>query len=98
MFIGSYCVAQEATIQKVSFKVWGNCDMCKSKIEKAAESVDGVTSAKWNVSSKKITVKFDSDQAKLDEIEEAIVAVGYDIENKKATDFCKKSSKALFKK
>ena len=86
LLIGSNTVAQENTIQKVSFKVWGNCDMCKSKIEKAAKSVDGVSSAKWNVSSGKIVVKFDSDKTKLDQIEDAIVAVGYDVENKKATE------------
>ena len=69
-----------------TFKVWGNCDMCKSKIEKAAKSVEGVTSAKWKVESKKMQVKYNSELTSLDEIKKAIAAVGYDTEEFKSTD------------
>ena len=30
------------------FKVYGNCGMCEKTIEKAAKSVDGVSTADWN--------------------------------------------------
>ena len=30
------------------FKVAGNCGMCEARIEKAAESVEGVSAADWN--------------------------------------------------
>jgi len=30
-----------------TIKVWGNCDMCKARIEKAAK-VEGVTKANWD--------------------------------------------------
>ena len=33
----------------LSFGVRGNCGMCKSTIEKAANRVDGVASANWDV-------------------------------------------------
>lgn len=85
-FIGLQLSAQETSIQKETFKVWGNCDMCKSTIEKAAKSVDGVSSAKWNVSSKKMMVKFDSDKTSLEDIQNAIVLSGYDLEAQKSTD------------
>ena len=60
--------------------------MCKSTIEKAANSVDGVHSAKWNVASKKMSVKYDSDKTSLEVIQDAIVSSGYDLETKKASD------------
>ena len=86
MFFGLQLSAQEASVTKESFKVSGNCDMCKSTIEKAAKSVDGVNSAKWNVASKKMNVKYDSEKTSLEEIQTAIVASGYDIGEQKATE------------
>ena len=86
LFIGFQVFAQDAEITKDSFKVWGNCDMCKSTIEKAAISVEGVNSAKWSTSSKKINVKYDAGKTSIAEIQKAIVASGYDVEGLKATD------------
>jgi len=85
-FTGLQLSAQETSLQKKTFKVWGNCDMCKSTIEKAAKSVDGVSSAKWNVSSKKMMVKFDSDRTSLEDIQNAIVSSGYDLETQKSSE------------
>ena len=78
--------AQEASVSKESFKVWGNCDMCKSTIEKAAKSVDGVVSAKWNKNSKMMQIKFDGNKTSKIEIQTAIAASGYDVEGMKAPD------------
>ena len=36
----------EAKTVKTTFEVKGNCDMCQKRIEKAAKSVKGVTSAR----------------------------------------------------
>ena len=38
-------ICQEKNFNKNSFKVSGNCEMCKSKIEKAANSIEGVKSS-----------------------------------------------------
>ncbi|GAI85366.1 unnamed protein product [marine sediment metagenome] len=38
---------QIAQLQETSFKVYGACGMCKNRIEKAANAVDGVQSAEW---------------------------------------------------
>ncbi len=86
LFIGLQFTAQDATPVKESFKVWGNCDMCKSKIEKAVKSIDGVKYAKWNVASKKMYVKFYEDKTSVDAIQKAIADVGYDTEKYKAKD------------
>jgi copper chaperone CopZ len=60
--------------------------MCKKKIEKAAKSVDGIKSAKWNVVNGNMKVKFDTNKTTSDAIQSAIAAVGYDTENYRAKD------------
>jgi copper chaperone CopZ len=71
---------------KNTFKVWGNCDMCKTTIEKPFQKMEGIKSAKWNVVSKKMTVKFDTSKTSLDEIKKIIASVGYDTEEFRASD------------
>lgn len=77
-------IAQE--VKTETFKVYGNCGMCESRIEKAAISVDGVSVAEWNKETKKIEVTFDSDKVKLQDIQKAIVKVGHDTDNLLAED------------
>src|SRR5690606_41105676 len=64
----------------LSFGVRGNCGMCKKTIEKAANSVDGVASAIWDVDKKKIDVSFDDTKTDAMTIHKAIAASGYDTE------------------
>ena len=75
----------KASEKKVSFKVFGNCGMCKSRIEKAAK-IDGVKSAEWNKSTKEISIKYDSKKVSEEAIHNAITATGHDTEKVKATD------------
>ncbi|MFD0963824.1 heavy-metal-associated domain-containing protein [Pseudofulvibacter geojedonensis] len=72
--------SKELVIKDVSFGVRGNCGMCKNTIEKAANSVDGVTSANWDGNKKKIDVSFDESKTNLMAIHNAIAASGYDTE------------------
>lgn len=67
-------------------KVSGNCDMCKSRIEKAAKSVDGVSAADWNKKTKVLELTFDDSKTDVKKVETAIAAVGHDTELVKATD------------
>lgn len=78
--------SQEVEIKKESFKVWGNCEMCKKKIDNATLSVKGVKSASWSVASDIMKVKYDSEVTDLNEIKKAIAAVGYDTEEYRAED------------
>lgn len=61
-----------------NFGVRGNCGMCKKNIEKAANSVEGVSNAIWDVNKKSIEVSFDSIQTNLTAIHTAIAKSGYD--------------------
>jgi len=67
-------------------KVYGNCGMCKTRIEKAAKSIDGVSKAKWDQKAKEITVTFDPAVTNLEDIEKEIAAVGHDTEDVRAED------------
>ena len=60
--------------------------MCKTKIDKAAKSIEGVKYARWNVATSKINVKYDVGKTSVDSIQKAIALVGYDTEKYKASD------------
>jgi hypothetical protein len=68
-----------------TFKVSGNCGMCKTKIEKAAKEA-GASYASWNVEKKEITVKYNSSSTNTGKIQQQIAAVGYDNAGAKATN------------
>ena len=40
------------------FMVYGNCEMCKKTIEKAALSIKGVKMAKWDIPSNQLSLIF----------------------------------------
>ncbi|MDO9184777.1 MAG: heavy-metal-associated domain-containing protein [Bacteroidia bacterium] len=65
-----------------TFKVWGNCGMCKETIEGSVE-VEGVSEADWNTETKMIKVSYDTIKISLDQIQKNIAAVGYDNEKYK---------------
>jgi len=74
-----------ASTKTETINVSGNCDMCKSSIEKAA-MLDGVTKAEWNSKSKILSVTFDPLIINMDEISKKIAAAGHDNGKVKAVD------------
>lgn len=69
---------KEIAMAETTFGVRGNCGMCKKTIEKAANSVEGVTAANWDIDLKKIDVKYDDSKTDEMAIHKAIAASGYD--------------------
>jgi len=67
--------------KQISFKVEGNCGMCKARIEKAANSLDGVTGAFWDENTKQLSMQVSENTSTQTEIERAIAAVGHNTEN-----------------
>ena len=67
------------------FKVFGACEQCKDRIEKAAK-IKGVKTVDWNVDTKQLTLEYNASIASLEKIQNRIVAVGHDLINKKAKD------------
>ncbi|MEO7905568.1 MAG: heavy-metal-associated domain-containing protein [Saprospiraceae bacterium] len=78
--------ATDSNVKTDTFKVYGNCGMCKRTIEKAATSVEGVKSASWDVETDIITVSYNSTVVALDDIKKAIAASGYDSDSHRAPD------------
>lgn len=73
-------------VKEISFGVRGNCGMCKKTIEKAALSVQGVETAKWDKEKKKIDVTYDAARTNEMAIHKAIAASGYDTDKVKGSD------------
>lgn len=75
--------AQTANHSKMSapkteiFKVSGNCESCKARIEKAAK-VEGVTKADWNQKTKLLTLVYDPSKVRSADIQKKIADVGHD--------------------
>ncbi|TLX70207.1 efflux RND transporter periplasmic adaptor subunit [Labilibacter sediminis] len=70
--------------QNATFKVSGNCSMCKSTIETAAKSLPGVNVANWNMETKELHVSFNEDKSSLTDIHNAIAKSGYDTDKETA--------------
>ena len=78
-------VRPQESSDHASFKVAGNCGMCKDRIEAAALSVSGVRTAHWDSGSQEIHIDFES-QISLDNVHGAIAEAGHDTELRKAPD------------
>ncbi|MBA4411261.1 MAG: ATPase [Odoribacter sp.] len=68
-----------------SIKVWGECNMCKTRIEKAAK-IEGVTKASWDTETKMLSLVYDPSKTNSDDVQKKIAAVGHDTEKFKADD------------
>ena len=87
LLTGSRMFAQgNKTVLKDSstnFKVFGACVQCKHRIEEATKG-KGVKSASWDVDTKQLLLVYDPTKTSVEKIQNRIIAVGHDVENKKA--------------
>lgn len=70
---------------KEKIKVWGNCDMCKKKIEGAALAA-GAAKATWSYETGILNVSYDGAKTSSQKIQQAIARSGYDTQDQKAVD------------
>ena len=68
------------------FKVFGNCSMCKDRIEETAQSAPYVYSSIWNMDTKELTIQYDSANVSIADIQQLIASVGHDTELFRADD------------
>lgn len=68
------------TAKSETIKVWGNCGMCKTTIEKAAKKA-GAKTADWNEDSKELKVSYAVNKTSSVKIQEAIAKSGYDTQD-----------------
>lgn len=69
--------AQINNATKATVKVYGNCSMCETSIEKAADKKK-VSKADWNEQTKMAIITFDSKKTNLDAVLKKIALAGYD--------------------
>jgi TusA-related sulfurtransferase len=73
--------AQTAQMAKTeTIKVWGNCGMCKTTIEKAAKK-GGAKTANWNEDSKELKVTYAVNKTSSAKIQKSIAKAGYDTQD-----------------
>jgi|SRR5690606_19626986 len=72
--------------KKLNIEVQGNCEMCKSRIEKACAKVKGVKYANWDIPSKELTLIFNENKCTVLDIKKAISSVGHDTDSVKTSD------------
>lgn len=74
-----------ASTKTETFKVWGNCDMCKARIEKTVKA-EGASGADWNSTTKMLAVTFDPTKTSIESMSKKLAVAGHDTENLKAED------------
>lgn len=74
---------QSTTDSSISFKVFGSCEMCKSRIETVAKG-KGVKNAVWDLGSKMLTLTYNPSKTHIAKIQKRIVLAGHDLENQQA--------------
>ena len=67
-------------------KVYGNCEMCKNRIEKAVNAIDGISKADWNIETKMLEVTYNDAKTDIHKVQMAVAKAGHDTDMHKATD------------
>ena len=70
-----------AKSEVLKIKTSAQCDECKDRIEKAMKDLKGIEKAVLNVGTKYLTVNFNPELIKADDIRKAVTKIGYDADN-----------------
>lgn len=76
--------AQSKTTE-ATLKVYGNCTMCKKRIETALDT-KGIKQASWDPKTKELNVVYNSSKITEIEIHNIVASVGHDTDKVKAKD------------
>ncbi|HRD56948.1 MAG TPA: DUF3347 domain-containing protein [Ferruginibacter sp.] len=79
------CQSQISNAKTETVKVFGNCGMCETTIEKAANKKK-ISKADWNVDTKMASITYDSKKTTLDAVLKNIALSGYDNQSFLAPD------------
>jgi Cu(I)/Ag(I) efflux system membrane fusion protein len=84
LFMAATTVSASSDEGHGNLKVGGACGMCKTRIEKAAKSVEGVSAATWNKETQALHIHFDTDKTSLEAVSKAVAKSGHDTDKDKA--------------
>lgn len=66
---------------KIVLNVEGmSCNHCKMAVERAVQTLPGVTDAQVDLAAKKVDVEYDADQVSEAQLKSAITDAGYEVE------------------
>lgn len=77
---------QPAEVSHATLAVQGACEMCKQRIETAAQGVEGVSEAVWDAEAHQLHFHFDAAKTSVEAVSKAVAAAGYDTEKDQASD------------
>ena len=86
LFVLAVCLSTVAQVdgsKTETIKVSGDCESCKTRIEKAAK-VAGVSKAEWSEKTRMLTLTYNPSKIKSDEVQKKIAVVGHDTPKFKA--------------
>ena len=72
--------------QTDTLTVFGNCKMCKRRIEGSILGYVGVTATEWNIETKILTITYHPFENSLEEIQKIIIESGHDTRRYTAQD------------
>ena len=84
-FISSLYAFAQSDIKTETFKVEGNCGMCKKRIENAAY-LKGVKRADWDKETKEITVVYRTSKTSSDAIHKSLAKAGHSTDKVEASE------------
>jgi copper chaperone CopZ len=90
MHSGVQAQEKEQKFQTVVIMTSSECGDCKERIEGALNYTKGVVFAELDVATKQVTVKFATKKITLQQVKEAIAAIGYDADDVKAVPTAQK--------
>ena len=81
--IATISIYGEENLSKVEIKTSSICEHCKENIEGALSKVEGVKKSDLDLSTKIVSVEYDSTKTNPDEMREAISKTGYNADDVK---------------
>jgi periplasmic mercuric ion binding protein len=81
----SVSVFAQSKIVTATIKVYGNCSMCKKRIETALDNA-GIKTAEWDTKTKNLKVVYNSKKISEKQIHELVAKAGHDTDKVKAKE------------
>ena len=85
LLIAAAAVHAQSKTSKAEITVFGNCGMCKKRIETALDH-PGIRFAEWNTQTKNLEVVFNNRKVTLAQIRALVADTGHDTDSLKARD------------
>ena len=89
LLLGGFSIQAQEKLNKnakYEIEVNGSCDMCQSRIQKAAFSIAGVKSATWSIETHQLSLILNEEKATVLDVKKAVAKAGYDTDEVKATN------------